>query len=139
MTQKSDPVIEKMHARKLQSRKLGSLGFAFTSPVRHLHCSPAFCHLRWDTIRLLKLNTLWPKPNSRFSLSNLLLSHLPNLSTWKALCVPLLGLKFSSFFLSHPTSNPSKILLALLLNVSKIPTLQQLHCYHLSPSLCHLL
>lgn len=103
MTQKSDPVIEKMHARKLQSRKLGSLGFAFTSPVRHLHCSPASCHLRWDTIRLLKLNTLWPKPNSRFSLSNLLLSHLPNLSTWKALCVPLLGLKFSSFFLSHPT------------------------------------
>lgn len=40
-----------------------------------------------------------------------------------------------SFSHIPPTSNPSKILLALLLNVSKIPTLQQLHCYHLSPSL----
>lgn len=97
------------------------------------------CRLHWDTIRLLKLNTLCPKLNSRFSVSNLLLSHFPNLSTWKALCVPFLGPKSSSFFLSHPTSNPSKILLALLLNVTQISTSQQLHCYHLSPSLCHLL
>lgn len=72
------------------------------------------CHLHQDSTRLPTLNTQ-SRAELEIPASNLLLSHLPNLSTWETPCLPCLGQNPHPSFPHIPHPIHQQILLALLL------------------------